>query len=122
MVNILLMSDPPGIPQPALLDPAFAQKLEAALRLARPLPFMTLSVQQFAGILQALGIRVQPFFLQAQGSDSRNPFGSRSSTFTVRATGRAGPVEKDIEAVVAMDGRAGPLARDLGRIIHWRED
>jgi len=121
-VNILLMSDPPGIPQPALLDPAFAQKLDAALRLARPLPFMTLSVPQFAGILQALGIRVQPVFLQAQSTDSRNPFGSRSSTFTVRATGRAGPVEKDIEAVVAMDGRAGPLAQDLGRIIHWRED
>jgi len=122
MVNVLLMSDPPGIPQPPVLDPAFPAKLNAAIRLARPLPFMTLGVAQFASILQALGVRVQPLFLQAQNSDTRNPFGSRSSTFTIHATGRAGEVEKNLEAVVTMDGRAGTLASDLGRLIHWRED
>lgn len=121
-MNILAMSDPPGVPQPALLDPAFREKLEAALRLARPLPFLAVSVAQFAQILQALGVRVQSLYLQALDTDARNSFGSRSSTFTVRAAGRAGNVEKRIVAVVTFDERAGPLSADLGRLIHWQEE
>jgi len=122
MVNVLLMSDPPGVPQAPVLDPTFPQKLEIGLRLARPLPFMTISVQQFATLLQTLGVRVQPLFLQAVNTDARSPFGNRSSTFTIRASGRAGAVERTIEAVVTVDGRAGGLATDLGRVIHWREE
>ena len=122
LVNALLMSDPPGVPQPPLLDPAFSQKLDLALRLARPLPFMTITVQQFATVLQALGVKVQPLFLQSQNTDTRSPFGNTSSTFTIRATGKAGGVEKTIDAVVTMDNRAGQLQGDLGRLLHWRED
>lgn len=122
LVNALLMSNPPGVPQPPLLDPAFAQKLDLALRLARPLPFMTITVQQFATVLQALGVKLQPVYLQAQNTDTRSPFGNKSSTFTIRATGRAGNVEKNIDAVVTMDDRAGQLQADLGRLLHWRED
>jgi general secretion pathway protein K len=122
LVNALLMSNPPGVPQPPLLDPAFVQKLELALRLARPLPFMTITVQQFATVLQALGVKLQPVYLQAQNTDTRSPFGNKSSTFTIRATGRAGNVEKTIDAVVTMDDRAGQLQADLGRLLHWRED
>ncbi len=122
MVNALLMADPPGVPQAPLLDPAFPQKLDLALRLARPLPFMTITVQQFATVLQALGVKVQPIFLQAQNTDTRSPFGNSSKTFTIHATGRAGGVEKNIDAVVTMDDRAGALQGDLGRLLHWRED
>lgn len=122
MINILAMSDPPGVPQPALLDPTFPQRLDAALRLARPLPFLALSVSQFAQILQGLGVRVLPLYLTAQDTDARNTFGSRSSTFTIRALGQSGSVERRITAVVTFDDRAGPLAGDLGRLIHWRED
>jgi len=122
LVNALLMSDPPGVPQPPLLDPAFPLKLDMALRLARPLPFMTITVQQFATVLQALGVKLQPIFLQAQNTDTRSPFGNTSSTFTIRATGKAGGVEKTIDAVVTMDDRAGQLQGDLGRLLHWRED
>jgi general secretion pathway protein K len=122
LVNALLMSDPPGVPQPPLLDPAFPQKLDLALRLARPLPFMTITVRQFATVLQALGVKLQPIFLQAQNTDTRSPFGNTSSTFTIRATGKAGGVEKTIDAVVTMDDRAGQLQGDLGRLLHWRED
>jgi general secretion pathway protein K len=122
LVNALLMSAPPGVPQPPLLDPAFAQKLAMALRLARPLPFMTITVQQFATVLQALGVKLQPIYLQAQNTDTRSPFGNTSSTFTIRATGRAGNVEKTIDAVVTTDNRAGQLQSDLGRLLHWRED
>jgi general secretion pathway protein K len=122
LVNALLMSAPPGVPQAPLLDPAFSQKLDMALRLARPLPFMTITVQQFATVLQALGVKLQPIYLQAQNTDTRSPFGNKSSTFTIRATGRAGSVEKTIDAVVTMDDRAGQLQADLGRLLHWRED
>jgi general secretion pathway protein K len=122
LVNALLMSAPPGVPQPPLLDPSFAQKLALALRLVRPLPFMTITVQQFATVLQALGLKLQPVYLQAQNTDTRSPFGNTSSTFTIRATGRAGSVEKTIDAVVTMDDRAGQLQSDLGRLLHWRED
>jgi general secretion pathway protein K len=122
MVNVLVMSNPPGIPQPPLLDPAFPTKLNAAIQLARPLPFMTLGVSQLASILQALGVNVQPAFLQAQSGGSNNPFGTQSSTFTIHATGRAGDVEKSVEAVVTMDSRAKQLSNDLGRLIHWREE
>ena len=122
MVNILAMLDPPGVPQAALLDQGFPQRLDAALRLARPLPFLALGVSQFAQILAGLGLRVQPLYLQAQDTDARNSFGSRSSTFTIHATGQAGSVEKTITAVVTFDERAGPLVADLGRLIHWRED
>ncbi len=122
IVNALLMSQPPGVPQAPLLDPAFPQKLDLALRLVRPLPFMTITVQQFATVLQALGVRLQPLYVQAQGTDARSPFGNTSKTFTIRATGRAGGVERTIDAVVTMDDRAGQLQSDLGRLIHWRED
>jgi general secretion pathway protein K len=122
LVNALLMSAPPGVPQAPLLDPAFSQKLDMALRLARPLPFMTITVQQFATVLQALGVKLQPIYLQAQNTDTRSPFGNKSSTFTIRATGRAGNVERTIDAVVTMDDRAGQLQSDLGRVLHWRED
>jgi general secretion pathway protein K len=122
LVNILAMSDPPGVAQPAVLDPAFPARLDAALKLARPLPFLSLTVPQFAAVLQALGVRVQPLFLQSTNADARNPFGSKSSTFRIRAVGRVGEVEKTIEAVVTMDARAGALAQDMGRLLHWHEE
>ncbi len=122
MLNIIAMCDPPGVPQPVLLDPTFGQRLDAALRLARPLPFLALTVSQFAQILSGLGVRVQPLYVQAQDTDARNSFGSRSSTFTVHATGRSGNVQKSLTAVVTFDERAGPLASDMGRLLHWRED
>ena len=122
MVNALLMSDPPGLPQPALADPAFMQKLQAALTLARPLPFMSITPQQFASVLQALGVKVQQLYLQAVNTDQRSAFGNRSSTFRIRATGIAGDVKKTIEAVVTFDRRAEGLAQDNGRLLHWREE
>lgn len=122
MVNALLMSDPPGVPQPALADPAFLQRLQSALALARPLPFMSITPQQFAGVLQALGAKVNPLYLQAVNTDQRSAFGDRSSTFRIRAVGTAGDVRKTIEAVVTFDRRAEGLSQDLGRLLHWREE
>ena len=122
IVNALVMSDPPGIPQPPLLDPAFEQQLDAALLLVRPLPFMAMTSQQFATALQTLGIQVQPIYTQATNSDRRAVFGDRSTTFRIRATGTSGAVTKNLDAVVTFDQRAGPLAQDLGRVVYWNEE
>jgi general secretion pathway protein K len=122
IVNALVMSDPPGIPQPPLLEPGFEQRLDAALMLVRPVPFMSMSPQQFAMALQSLGIKVQQLYTQATNTDSRAAFGDSSTTFRIRATGRSGVVTKNLDAVVTFDQRAGPLAQDLGRVVHWNED
>ena len=121
-VNALVMSDPPGLPQPATLDPTFLSKLQAALALAKPMPFMTISPQQFAAMLQALGVKVHADFLATSTDPGRNPFGDRSSTFHIRAVGVAGDVQKTIDAVVTFDRRAEGLAQDQGRLLHWREE
>ena len=122
LLNALVMSDPPGVPQPVLADPGFGDKLEKALTLLRPLPFMSITPQQFAAVLQTLGVRVNPFYTQATTDPGKVAFGNTSSTFRIRATGSAGDVKKDIEAVVLFDRRAGPLAQDLGRLVHWHEE
>jgi general secretion pathway protein K len=120
LVNALLMSDPPGVPQPALLDPAFLGKLQATLALLRPLPFLSVTPQQFASALAALGVKVDVAYTQP--SNPKNLFSDRSATFHVRAVGVAGDVKKTIDAVVTFDRRAGGLAQDQGQLLHWREE
>ena len=122
MVNALLMADPQGVPQTPMLDPQFLQKLGAALALARPLPFMSITSQQFATILQALGVKVQAVELQATNTDRRSPFGDVSSTFHIHAVGVAGEVRKSLDVVVTFDDRAGALAQDAGKLLHWSEE
>jgi general secretion pathway protein K len=122
MLNAVLMADPPGVPQPALVDPAFLTKLQAALALVRPLPFMSITPQQFATALQGLGVRVGASFFQANAAGSRNPFGDHSSTFHIRAEGISGEVHKTIDVVVTFDRRAEALAQDQGRLLHWHEE
>lgn len=122
MVNALLMSDPPGVPQPALVDPAFLQKLRMALALAKPLPFMSITPQQFASVLSGLGVKVQQLFQQNINRDLRSPFGDQSKTFEIRAVGVAGDITKRIAAVVTFDNRAEGLSQDAGRLLHWHEE
>jgi general secretion pathway protein K len=111
-----------GVVQPAMLDPNFLEKLQAALRLARPLPFLSLSSAQFAGVLKALGVQVSAQYLQAGSVGVSNAFGEKSTTFRVRATGKVGEVKKTVEAVVIFDRRSLGLEKDLGRLIHWNEE
>lgn len=119
-VNAVAMGG--GILQPVMLDPAFIDRLRAALKLARPLPFMTLTAQQFAQVLLAVGVQVAPQYLSAANVGVSSPFGDRSGTFSIRATGTAGEVKKTVQAVVIFDRRALGLERDTGRLIHWHEE
>jgi general secretion pathway protein K len=122
LVNTLLMSDPPGVPQAAVADPAFLTKLQSALALVKPLPFLSITPQQFATALQSIGVKVQPLYLQAVNTDRRNPFSDTSTTFHIHATGVVGDARKTIDAVVTFDRRAEALAQDQGRLLHWHEE
>jgi general secretion pathway protein K len=122
LLNALIMSDPPGVPQPALADPQFLGKLQNALALVRPLPFMSMTPQQFATALQALGVKVRSEFTQSVTDPGKSGFGDRSTTFRIRSVGVIGEVKKTIDAVVTFDRRAEGLARDQGRLLHWQEE
>jgi general secretion pathway protein K len=111
-----------GTVQPVMLDPAFLDRLRAALALARPLPFLSLSALQFAQVLQGLGVKVAPEYMAAGNVGVTGAFGSRPTTFRIRASGTAGEVRKAVEAVVIFDRRALGLEQDLGRLIHWSEE
>lgn len=120
MINAVVMGG--GTVQPAMLDPAFLEKLQAALALIRPLPFLAISPLQFAQVLQGLGVKVAPEYLAATNIGVSAVFGSRPTTFRIRATGVVGEVRKPVEAVVIFDQRALGLEQDLGRLIHWSEE
>jgi general secretion pathway protein K len=121
LINAVAMGG--GLLQPVFLDPTFLDRLQAALRLARPLPFLALSAVQFAQVLQALGVQVAPEVLAAANAGVSSAYGDRSSTFRIRATGSVGPVRRSVEAVVIFDPqRALGLQADLGRLIHWHEE
>lgn len=112
-----------GVLQPVFLDPTFLDRLQAALRLARPFPFLAISAIQFAQVLQGLGVQVAPEMLAAANTGVSNPFGDRSTTFRIRATGTVGPARRTIDAVVIFDSRRSlGLQLDLGRLIHWHEE
>ncbi|HSB20818.1 MAG TPA: hypothetical protein VLD85_12470 [Anaeromyxobacteraceae bacterium] len=120
MINAVVMGG--GTVQPAMLDPAFLDKLRAALALVRPLPFLSISPLQFAQVLQGLGVKVAPEYLAATNIGVSAVFGSHPTTFRIRATGVVGDVRKPVEAVVIFDQRALGLEQDLGRLIHWSEE
>jgi general secretion pathway protein K len=119
LLNAVIMG---GGLQPAMLDPTFLDRLRATLALARPLPFLVITPVQFAQALQANGVRVAPEYQSAANTGVTAAFGSRSTTFRIRASGVAGPVRRTIEAVVLFDRRALGLDRDLGRLVHWHEE
>ena len=112
-----------GTIQPVFLDPSFLERLQAALKLARPLPFLALQPTQFAQVLQGLGVQLAPGVLASTNVGVSNPFGGSSTTFRIRATGTVGAVKRAVEAVVVFDNRrALGLQADQGRLIHWHEE
>jgi len=118
LLNAVVMGG--GVLQPATLDPSFLERLQAALAPIRPVPFLGITVTQFAQVLQGLGVQVAPECLSAGNPGC--PFSDRSGTFRIRSTGKSGEVTKALEAVVTFDRRALGLEKDLGRLIHWHEE
>jgi len=118
--NARIMADPPG--QPFLTDPTFKEQLTKAVRARTLGGFISITPQDFAQILESLGVKVKSIYLQAN-RDARGAFTDRSRVFRIRGTGTAGQVQKAIEAVVSFDpAQARDEAAGLGRPLHWYEE
>jgi general secretion pathway protein K len=118
--NARIMALPPI--QPIFSDPTFPDRLFEAVKLVRMGGFITMSPQQFAAVLESLGVGVNPDY-NGKNVDARGAFTDRSFVFRIRGQGIAGPVVKNIEAVVSFEPtQAREDATDLGRVIHWREE
>jgi general secretion pathway protein K len=119
--NARIMADPPL--QPIFSDPTFPDRLFEAVKLVRAGGLLTMSPQQFSGVLVSLGVGVHPDYATGKNIDRRGAFTDRSFVFRIRGQGSAGSVVKNIEAVVSFEpSQAGADATDLGRTLHWREE
>jgi general secretion pathway protein K len=133
-----LMAEPAS--QPLVADPGFAERLRKALADARMGGFLTMTPVQFAGVVEALGVKVRSEYLS---QNPKNPFTDRSMAFRIRSLGAAGDVTRTIDAVVSFDpnlnrapdaqpgqpgqpgqaGQAGQAGQPpVGRLIRWREE
>jgi general secretion pathway protein K len=118
--NARIMARPAG--QPILSDPSFPERLEKAVRDMRLGGFVAMTPQQFAAVLESLGVAVGPNYRQGS-TDQRGAFTDRSRVFRIRGTGTAGQVSKSIEVVVTFDqAQAREEAAGLGRPLHWYEE
>lgn len=109
---ILSVADP-AHPDPRLQDPVFINELITRIRSARMFSFFGMSVQDFVTVVEAAGIAVNPS-IKANAATNRL-VGDKSQTFTIKATGEAGSVQKTLTAVIKLDD-------SLGRILYWREE
>jgi general secretion pathway protein K len=103
----------PAHPDPRLQDPVFINELITRIRSARMFSFFGMSVQDFVTVVEAAGIAVNPS-IKANAATNRL-VGDKSQTFTIKATGEAGSVQKTLTAVIKLDD-------SLGRILYWREE
>jgi general secretion pathway protein K len=98
--------------QPALQDPRIIQTIFEQLALLRAVPGVGITLQSFVSVVEAAGIPVKP---EIKNNAANNPLGDKSQTFTIRATGRAGDVERTLTAVVRYD-------QGLGKLLYYREE
>jgi general secretion pathway protein K len=106
-----LVADPPD--QPMLSDPALPDRLQRAVRDATIGGFMSLTPMQFAGIVQAFGIRVNTTNLAS--SSAKQFLTDRSYVFRIHSAGTAGSVTKSIDAVVTYDPKQNTTTNAAGQ-------
>ncbi len=121
LVFARIMADPPL--QPVFSDPTFPDRLFEAVKLIRMGGLLAMTPQQFAAVLESLGVGVYSYYADPNNRDSRGVFTDRSFVFRIRGQGVAGAVVKNVEAVVTFEpSQAREEAKGLGRLIHWREE
>jgi general secretion pathway protein K len=114
---ILSVADPTK-PDPRLQDPIFIQELITRIRTARMFSFLGMSVGDFVGVVQSVGVPINPQVNPQvnQNAANNNRFvGDKSQTFTIKSVGEAGTVQKTITTVVKLDDQ-------LGKLLYWREE
>ena len=114
-----VMADPPI--QPIFLDPTLPGKLQQAVMERTLGGILSITPADLAMLVQLAGVRVNAAVLGSTTTNSA--FTDRSTTFRIRATGKAGAVRSTIDAVVRMEKptTADPIPVP-GRLIHWREE
>jgi general secretion pathway protein K len=109
----------PMTAQAVLFTPEFADLLQKEMVRRTFGGFATLSTNDIAEIVKALGVRVNEQLLAAKNS----PFTDQSTSFRIRATGTAGAVRSNIDAVVWLEqAQQGTPVAAPGRLVHWREE
>lgn len=114
-----IVADPQN--QPVLYDPELGDKLQKAVMERTFGGMLSMAPTDFGQLVQALGVSVKMSTLSE--TSPQNPFTDGSSVFRVRATGRAGDVTKNLEAVLRFDKLTpGQVVTTPGRLVHWREE
>lgn len=97
---------------PAFTNPMTMELILQQIRSAKVIPGMGITVEQLAQILEGNGIPVKPEF---KHNISQSGLGHQSETFTIRATGRVGEVEKTLVTVIR-------YGEGLGQALYFREE
>ena len=99
---------------PKLQNPLVIQSILQEISYAKMfMPFMGMSVMQFIGIVEKNGVIIKP---EIKTAGANNAYVTdKSKTFSIKATGSAGRVEKTITAVVRSN-------EGLGKVLYYREE
>lgn len=111
-IAILSVTDPVR-PDGRLKDPLFIDSIIKRIRAARVMSMFGMSVADFVTIVQASGVAINTSILNSR--QQNRWVSDKSQTFSIKATGEAGSVQRTITAVVRLDDQ-------LGRLMYWREE
>lgn len=103
----------PNRPDPRLQDPIFVDQLIQQIEAARMFAYLGMTVRDFANVLVAAGVAVDPRVINNPAANNR--VSDKSSTYRIESYGEVGNVMKKITAVVRLDD-------GLGRLVYWREE
>jgi general secretion pathway protein K len=114
-----IVADPPN--QQIFYDPEFGDRLQKLVMERTFGGILSITPSDFGQLVAALGVKVN--LNNLSDTSPQNPFTDRSTTFRVRAAGRAGDVTKTVDAVVRFDkAQPGQVVTTPGKLVHWRED
>lgn len=114
-----------------VLDPGFMEKLRKLLLDQTMGGFFAVSLAQFTGALEQLGVSIKSVY---RTPGPNNPYADSTLVYRIRSSGVAGDVSQTIDAVVSYDekilppedvlkqGQTGNMNPRLGALIRWREE
>lgn len=99
---------------PKLRNPLVVQSILQEISWAKMFSFFGMNAMQFVQIVKRNGIVIKPD-IEAGGAKNNKWITDKSETFTIKATGQAGKVEKTITAVIRNDSA-------LGKVLYFRQE
>jgi general secretion pathway protein K len=101
----------------ALQNPVSISQVLQTIQQAKMISALGFSTKDFANLLQLQGIKVRPEVLSGGPSSGIT---DKNTVFTLKATGEAGSIKKNVTAVVNMKDRSANGG--MGRLMYWREE